>query len=240
MKRSGYCLILLLSLLACRKDLPLPPDGEVLFSVEGELAGQNWRLDAGLDNYFLDTDHGIDNEGVREFWGHFRPVDCKDCRESLQIVIRDYKRDVSSEPVNLDSVFHDQFYLYRGEVPQPDGRTFRFKGHSGGTPPFEYDWDFGDGHTSTEAQPKHQYAESDSAYQVSVRIKDSQGCWDESRNEVATGEKFNECGLEFTATPLGNGQVQVEIDYDGVEQDFPFVLWSMGDGTVISGSYSFT
>ncbi|MEL7065169.1 MAG: hypothetical protein AAFP00_15620 [Bacteroidota bacterium] len=32
----------------------------------------------------------------------------------------------------------------------------------------------------------------------------------------------------------------MEIDYDGVEQDFPFVLWSMGDGTVISGSYSFT
>ncbi|MEL7530767.1 MAG: PKD domain-containing protein [Bacteroidota bacterium] len=228
-----------LALVSCRKDLPLPTDGEVLFSVEGRLDGKKWQLEAGIDDYFLDTDHAIDDEAVREFSGHFRPTDCKDCRENLKIVIRDYKRDISTEPVNLDSIFKDQFLLYRGEVPVPDGRTFRFRGHSGGTPPFEYQWDFGDGHTSTEAEPKHQFA-GDSAYLVSVFIKDANGCSDQSRNEVATGERFNQCEIEYIATPQGNSQVELDVAYDGIEQDFPFVLWSFGDGSVAQGAYSLT
>ncbi|MFK7925464.1 MAG: PKD domain-containing protein [Bacteroidia bacterium] len=226
-----------LSLISCRKDLPLPTDGEVLFSVTGQLEGKKWQLEAGIDDYYLDTDHGIDDEAVREFSGHFRPTDCKDCRESLKLVIRDYKRDISTEAVNLDSVFKDQFYLYRGEVPVPDGRTFRFRGHSGGTPPYEYMWDFGDGNTSSEAEPKHQFT-GDSAYQVSVYIKDANGCSDQSRNEVVTGERFNQCDIEFIATPQGSSQIHLDIDYPNIEQDFPFVLWSFGDGTVAQGTYS--
>ncbi len=45
---------------------------------------------------------------------------------------------------------------------------------SGGTPPYQYSWDFGDGGTSTAQAPTHTYA-SDGDYPVSLAASDSAG-----------------------------------------------------------------
>ncbi|MEP0814894.1 MAG: PKD domain-containing protein [bacterium] len=61
--------------------------------------------------------------------------------------------------------------------PQPTGnpREFQFFSTlSGGLPPFTYHWDFGDGTTSDEENPVHQYAEP-GIYRVSLTVSDSLG-----------------------------------------------------------------
>jgi PKD repeat protein len=45
---------------------------------------------------------------------------------------------------------------------------------SGGFTPYSYEWDFGDGGTSTDAQPSHVY-KSDGKYTVSLKVTDDRG-----------------------------------------------------------------
>ncbi len=45
---------------------------------------------------------------------------------------------------------------------------------SGGFQPYSYEWDFGDGSTSTDAQPSHAY-KSDGTYTVSLKVTDDRG-----------------------------------------------------------------
>jgi len=45
---------------------------------------------------------------------------------------------------------------------------------SGGFQPYSYEWDFGDGSTSTDAQPSHAY-KSDGSYTVSLKVTDDRG-----------------------------------------------------------------
>ena len=48
---------------------------------------------------------------------------------------------------------------------------------SKGTPPYSYQWSFGDGSTSTMQNPTHAYSEpsSQDGYQVTLYVSDSQG-----------------------------------------------------------------
>ena len=45
---------------------------------------------------------------------------------------------------------------------------------SGGFQPYSYEWDFGDGSTSTDSQPSHAY-KSDGSYTVSLKVTDDRG-----------------------------------------------------------------
>lgn len=241
MKNSIFILLtLLFTLSACRRDLPLPVGNEPVFAFEAQLNGQMTKLVAGEDNYYLNSDHQVDANQVREFRGTFEPVGCTDCPESMRIVFRDYQRTPNNEPVELDSVFKKgEYYFYRGEVPEPDRLTFRFRGHSGGTPPFQYEWDFGDGHTSREAEPTHSYTGED-AFIVKLKVQDANGCYNESRHEVPTGDLFNDCDFRYTYTydPANNSTLHFAVNLSQATSPFPLVLWSFGDGTVTAGEYA--
>ena len=56
-----------------------------------------------------------------------------------------------------------------------EGRTIQFVPTvSGGFAPYSYEWDFGDGETSTEGAPTHTYHD-DGTYTVLLKLKDDQG-----------------------------------------------------------------
>jgi len=55
---------------------------------------------------------------------------------------------------------------------------------SGGTPPYTYEWSFGDGlGTSTEANPSYTY-DAIGTYTVILRVTDANGCWDITSRSV--------------------------------------------------------
>jgi hypothetical protein len=49
-----------------------------------------------------------------------------------------------------------------------------FPNVSGGFEPYSYEWDFGDGSTSTDVQPSHAY-KSDGSYTVKLKVTDDRG-----------------------------------------------------------------
>lgn len=64
------------------------------------------------------------------------------------------------------------------------GTTVSFTNTSmGGSPPFTYVWDFGDGNTSTQANPTHTY-NSTGPFTACLTITDSNGCIDSTCQQV--------------------------------------------------------
>ncbi|MBA7712955.1 hypothetical protein ES703_121949 [subsurface metagenome] len=58
--------------------------------------------------------------------------------------------------------------IKEGEKVEFEGRVY------GGFPPYSYEWDFGDGETSTSAYPVHAY-KSAGSYTVSLKVTDDKG-----------------------------------------------------------------
>ena len=67
------------------------------------------------------------------------------------------------------------------------GQNIRFTSHvAGGFTPYSYEWEFGDGNTSTDKTPTHKYKTSGS-YTVILKVSDDQGNTDtETRNDYIT------------------------------------------------------
>jgi len=68
-----------------------------------------------------------------------------------------------------------------------EGEEVEFEGRiAGGFAPYSYEWDFGDGETSTSAYPIHAY-KSAGSYTVSLKVTDDEGNTDtETRSEYIT------------------------------------------------------
>ena len=67
------------------------------------------------------------------------------------------------------------------------GEEVRFYGEvAGGFAPYSYEWDFGDGNTSTDSTPRHKY-KSKGTYTVTLKVTDDRGNTDtEIRSEYIT------------------------------------------------------
>ena len=94
-------------------------------------------------------------------------------------------------------------------------------------PKVSWEWDFGDGQTSTQPHPQHVYQDT-GYYNVQLVVENSQGCRDTLRrtNYVAAGEKPT---LAFEAdTNRACALTNVQFNNQSVGADF--FIWHFGDG----------
>ncbi len=80
-----------------------------------------------------------------------------------------------------------EVWLSANKVTAKEGEEIRFDGDvGGGVRPYSYEWDFGDGTTSTDNNPRHKY-KSKGNYTVSLTVTDDRGNQDiEKRSEYIT------------------------------------------------------
>ena len=89
--------------------------------------------------------------------------------------------DIRLEQSKLDVEFH----AHRSRVKEREEIWFSSE-IAGGFPPYSYEWDFGDGNTSTGENPSHSYKTAGS-YTVSLTVVDDRGNADtETRDEYIT------------------------------------------------------
>ena len=104
---------------------------------------------------------------------------------------------------------------------------------SGGTPPYTYEWDFGDGGSSTLQNPAHTYADA-GTYTVSLTVTDS--LLDGTINtETKTGyiKVYEPLDAEFTASPLEGVAGVTEFAFTDATTGgkAPYTYeWNFGDG----------
>ena len=97
-------------------------------------------------------------------------------------------------------------------------------------------WSFGDGTSSTQQNPFHQY-NANSFWMVCLTMWDSSGCQSTYCDTISTGGSTGGCQASFTPTVNGN-TVQFSNTSFG---NYSGLLWSYGDGTSgTSPSHTYT
>jgi len=139
-------------------------------------------------------------------------------------------REASSETTVIihpaEEIVADANGPYEGIV----GEAIQFHGSvSGGTPPYTWHWDFGDGGTSDEQNPIHIYR-SPGTYTITLRVVDSNGKED---TDTTYAVVYSEDVLIVDANGPYEGIVGEAIQFHGFAQGGtpPYTWeWDFGDG----------
>jgi len=98
------------------------------FFINGKLNNLPFQIKAGEQNYYLTTGYHSDSLNVNCFEGEFKE-NCKDCKKSLKLVIRNYKSNNENNSFIRDSAFHTGSYVfYKSGKPKIDTYKFHFIG----------------------------------------------------------------------------------------------------------------
>jgi gliding motility-associated-like protein len=94
-----------------------------------------------------------------------------------------------------------------------------------------FEWDFGDGQTSTQQNPSHQFADGQQTYLVKLRVRDVTGCLDEtvSKPIIPAGGHIK---VNFNSLTVCD---QLEVSFRDSTQSTSSsltYLWDFGDGNV--------
>lgn len=169
---------LLFFLAGCRQQpLPEVTVGEPVFSFSGTIAGESVELIAGENGDFMHIGYEHLPEELFGFEGQLAPESCRDCPAGLTLEIRDQlQRDVTD-------------LLAAGEAPQPGAYPWYFEARKkpfsrvtyewdgNGPQPMSMQWDLGDGSTSTQAVPVHEYRDTTlQTVTVCLAVQSSNGC----------------------------------------------------------------
>ena len=96
----------------------------------------------------------------------------------------------------------------------------------GGTPPYSYYWAFGDGNTSTDANPVHQYP-NNTSWTPCLTITDANGCDTTICDVVYTACTPTSCDAMFTYTFTGCNSIYFFPASTGPQYSY---FWDFGDG----------
>ena len=231
MKLVNYCIILLLLFagISCRKkEYPeSTTEGAPVFICSMNINGAPTSLQAGVNNYYMYSSFQQDSNNVYGFVGGLRQNNCTNCANSILVQINDFK----VLPVNANAIIDSSIvpggYSYLLSTAASFYST-QFQS-SYNKVASSYLWNFGDGATSSNANPFHIYKKA-GKYKVSLTVNGTSSC-------VNSVNSFQNIGY------LGNGFItSIHVDsVMGKSLTFSAVnlqgsgsysyLWDFGDGT---------
>ena len=112
-----------------------------------------------------------------------------------------------------------------------------FGSASGGTPPYSYEWDFGDGNASNEQNPTHKYSD-DETYTVKLTVEDDDGATDTKSRDITIKNVKPTSNFNYTPESPVKPDATIEFTDDSIDSDGSIVNWSwdFGDGMMGYGS----
>ncbi|MET7001268.1 PKD domain-containing protein [Chitinophaga defluvii] len=96
------------------------------------------------------------------------------------------------------------------------------------TAPLTYAWDFGDGTTSSQAEPQKQYTQP-GTYDVQLTVTNPVGC--KAVSKMAGYIKVPDPKAAFTAPTPGESCPPVNLKFTNTSTGYDKVLWDLGDGS---------
>jgi len=104
------------------------------------------------------------------------PFDLQGTDETYESMVATTFEIDSSLGIYMDMAPNEPMTIYAGAYDGEAGDDIEFSGivYLGGVPPYTYEWDFGDGETSTEENPVHSY-EAAGNYTVTLTVTDDAG-----------------------------------------------------------------
>ncbi len=207
---------------SCRKkDFPetiSDPVGTFYFT--GTIDGSPVALKAGLNNYYMYSGYtGADT--FYTYTADLKLKDCNTCTSALQIKINDNKIHQPGEQYLLDSVLSIKTYPIRGY----NYYKVKFKSNSNQSAN-SYRWEFGDGTSSSEADPEHLFGSAGN-YSVNLKINTDYGCQQYISNIERIFDSTSFCRI--SSTNPGGSTKTIAFSTNFVNTAFSFI-WDFGDG----------
>lgn len=100
----------------------------------------------------------------------------------------------------------------------------------GGAPPYNYSWDFGDGNTSTAANPSHSYG-FQGAYTINLTVTDNNGHTSSDAHTIVIKAPF---GPKLRIVGINHAAFQGIFTVDDVDVSDNNFSWTFGDGNTAS------
>ncbi len=226
-----------LALTACSKEIPQSFQGKSIYLLDAELDGQKFQIMAGKDDKYMYTSTLSDSLNVMIFSGN---LEDQVSGERFEIQIRNQRRGINPEDFNSDSAFFigERNFVALTSQSTPSVKVDFQSQVSGYGAPINYEWDFGDGTTSSHSAPSHQYSGYGN-YTVRLKVNFSTGCSSTILNTINTHPEDSLCQYDFSASSFGASaafQFQPLHNNQPLASNRAFVLWNFGDGGQLQAS----
>ncbi len=231
----GSVLILLMALFftACdKKPVPSSVEGDPVFYVSGQLEGEELEWLAGKDGMFMHTQNPDVEHGQFAYSGFLAKEDCESaCQPKLRFVFFDSAEiEAEAEPSKIIKSRRSEFVapelleVYEVEL-EPQVWTQDLN------PGLKYEWDFGDGEITTEANAKHYFPKNQNGFSVCLDVENTNN---NSRNSICRDVLWEEhCESDFEFRPY-QGYYELEVlNPRGDDQH----SWAFGSGRFADGSF---
>jgi PKD repeat protein len=155
-----------------KEDVPAPLVQEPQFLFAGKLGADSVKLFAGINEYYMFTTFEKDSGGRFILSGELKKQNCNPCSEVLKVSVYDDSARSAAEIANIEEVLASATYNFQsksgGNVFIPSNKI-QFTAEVSGQSFF---WDFGDGVTSTLANPLHTFP-TGNPYKVCLTVNDT-------------------------------------------------------------------
>ena len=197
-----------------------PFDGSASYDLDGEIVSWKWDFGDGEAGSGVTTSHHYGNTGTYNVTLTVKDDFGINCSATITVVV--YENPIANFTAT--------------EVEYCTNTSFT-NTTTGGTQPYTYAWDFGDGNKSTEQNPTHHYG-APGTYNVTLNVTDKYGCTDgickdvrvippPNKPPVAIPNGTNVCYCTYTEF-----DGSASYDPDGTIVSYE---WDFGDGHTGSG-----
>lgn len=218
-----------------KKALPIPPGGDhPAFYFRGLIGQDSVFWQAGENDFFMHTDYFKDAQQLWVMRGRLGPSQCDTCAPSLSLELRDIETgnqsnlfmDFNTDLINTDWMGFNSDTMKHEE----DVEVFTFIPLTQ-QPIEQLTWNFGDGTTSNEMNPKHIF-QGYGQREVSLRIQQGQYVDSLKFPIDITYKTSNRLMFQWSLDALNHLDAYVSSG------NFPTVFWDAGNGQYGIGSYA--
>jgi PKD repeat protein len=154
--------LIALAFTSCKKkDYPQNVVQDPTFYVSASINGVPVSMNAGQNGYYMYSSHKQDSNNLYAFIAELKPENCTNiCANSLKFEVYDNQQSSAGGASNISSSIKVSDYNFANNTPVTPSLTgyavsFRSIFNKTAT---AYNWSFGDGGTSTDANPTHIYS----------------------------------------------------------------------------------
>lgn len=228
-----YILLFLISMLSCRKK-KYPEsivENDAVYNFAATVGNQQVSLKAGIGGYYMYSLVQQDSNNVYNFIGDLKQENCSDCRNSLRVQINDFKVSLPDVPAKIDSSLFPRTYSILSGL---SNYKVQFQSQFN-KPAANYEWTFGDGASSTDANPVHMYTKA-GYYPVKLKITSTGGCESIINNVEHLDDNPDRLKAYLAFTTPSATSVSYSPVVNGGVPPYSYV-WSYGDGSTSNSSY---
>jgi len=214
-----------------KKEYPQPLEvvNSAVYYSKITIDGRPINLEAGVDGYYMYSSYKLDENFVYTFIADLKKTDCSNCANSLKIQINDYRSSLLI-PTKIDTSLRPVNYPILNGDPGPSYKVV----FQATNPSSTYSWIFGNGKTSSVAQPTVDFKTS-GKYNVVLKTENSNGCASSIYNLEKINVNNKSCKITIQSTEILGNVINFSILKNGGTEPLTY-LWDFGDGNTSTQS----